>query len=74
MASTPSTPFESATIKYIPQHEKLCLSVSEANRVYEAVQQDKPVVPKTVHLWSDKSIQNVTETVLLNPYSADSEF
>ena len=34
----------------------------------------------TVVLWSDKSIQNVTETALLNPYSAalhknfDSEF
>ena len=43
--STSCTPFEATTIKYIPQHEKLCLSVSEAHRVYEAVQQDKPVVP-----------------------------
>ena len=74
------TPFEARKIKYIPQHEKLCLSVSEAHRVYEAVQQDKPVVPMTVVLGSDKSIQNVTETALLNPYSAalhknfDSEF
>ena len=48
--------------------------------MYEAVQQDKPVVPMTVHLGSDKSIQNVAETALLNPYSAalhknfDSEF
>ena len=46
--------------------------------MYEAVQQDKPVVPMTVHVGSDKSIQNVT--ALLNPYSAalhknsDSEF
>ena len=44
--------------------------MSEAHRVYEAVQQDKPVVPLSVHLWSDQSIQNVAETVLLNPYSA----
>ena len=48
--------------------------------VYEAVQQDKPVVPMTIALGSDKSIQNVTETDLLNPYSValyknfDSEF
>ena len=80
-ASTPLTPFEARKIKYIPQHEKLCLSVSEVHRVYEAVHQDKPVVPVvTVVLGSDKSIQNVTETALLNPYSAalhtnfDSEF
>ena len=44
--------------------------MSEAHRVYEAVQQDKPVVPITVVLGSDKSIQNVTETALLNLYSA----
>ena len=54
--------------------------MSEAHRGYEAVQQDKPVVPMTVVIGSDKSIQNVTETALLNPYSAalhknfDSEF
>ena len=54
--------------------------MSEAHRGYEAVQQDKPVVSMTVVIGSDKSIQNVTETALLNPYSAalhknfDSEF
>ena len=54
--------------------------MSEAHRQYEAVQQDKPVVPMTVVIGSDKSIQNVTETALLNPYSTalhknfDSEF
>ena len=54
--------------------------MSEAQRVYEAVLQDKPVVPMVVVLESDKSIQNVTETALLSPYSAtlhknfDSEF
>ena len=74
------TPFEKNKIKYIPQHDKLYLSVSEAHTGYEAVQQDKPVVPMTVVLGSDKSIQNLTETALLNPYSAalhknfDSEF
>ena len=67
-------------IKYIPQHEKLCLSVSEAHRVYEAVQQDKPVVPMKIKLGSDESIQNMVEPASLNPYSAalhknfDSEF
>ena len=56
------------------------MSVSEAHRGYEAVQQDKPVVPMTVVIRSDKSIQNVTEAALLNPYSTalhknfDSEF
>ena len=74
------TPFEARKIKYIPQHKKLCLSVSGAHRVYQAVQQDKSVVSMTVALGSDKLIQNVTETALLNPYSAtlhknfDSEF
>ena len=38
MASTPLTSFEVRKIKYILQHEKLCLSVSEAHRVCEAVQ------------------------------------
>ena len=67
-------------IKYIPQHQRLCLSVSEAHRVYEAVQQDKPVVPIKIKLGSDQSIQNMVETASLNPYSAalhknfDSEF
>ena len=45
----------------------MCLKHIE---VYEAVQQDKPVVPMKVHLGSDQSIQNVAETALLNPYSA----
>ena len=54
--------------------------MSEAHRVYEAVQQDKPISPLSVHLGSDQSIQNIAETALLNPYSAalhknfDSEF
>ena len=68
-------------IKYIPQHEKLCLSVSEeAHIVYEVVQQDKPVVPMKIKLGSDQSIQNMVETASLNPYSValhknfDSEF
>ena len=38
--------------------------------MYETVQQDKAVVPMTVHLGSDKSIQNVAEKALLNPYYA----
>ena len=33
--------------------------------MYEAVQQDKPVVPMKIHLGSDQSIQNVAETALL---------
>ena len=57
MASIPCTPFELTTIKYIPQHEKLCLSVLEANKVYEVVQQDKPVVLMKIHLGSNQSIQ-----------------
>ena len=67
-------------IKYISQHEKLCLSVSEAHKVYEAVQQDKPIVPIKIKLGSDESIQNMVEPASLNPYSAalhknfDSEF
>ena len=44
--------------------------MSEAHRVYEAVQQDKPFVPMSVTLGSGRSVQNVTETALLNPYSA----
>ena len=64
------TPFEARKIKYIRQHEKFCLGLSEAHKVYEAIQQDKPVVPMTVTLGSDRSIQNVTETALLNPYFA----
>ena len=48
--------------------------------MYEAVQQDKPVVPMKVNLGSDQSTQNGTEMALMNPYSAalhknfDSEF
>ena len=54
--------------------------MSEAHRVYEAVQQDKPVVPMRIKLGSDESIQNVSDTASLNLYSAalhknfDSEF
>ena len=67
-------------IKYIPQHEKLCLSVLEAHRVYEVVQEDKPVVPMKIKLGSDELIRNMVEPASLNPYSAalhknfDSEF
>ena len=45
----------------------MCLKHIEG---YAAVQQDKPVVSMTVVIGSDKSIQNVTETALLNPYTA----
>ena len=52
--------------------------MSEAHKVYEAVQQDKPVVPMKVHLGLDEQI--VAETAVQNPYAAalqkniDSEF
>ena len=54
--------------------------MSEAHRVYEAVQQDKPVFPMKIKLGSDESIQNMFQSASLNPYSAalhknfDSEF
>ena len=54
--------------------------MSEAHRVYEAIQQDKPVVLMKINLGSDESIQNMSQPASLNPYSAalhknfDSEF
>ena len=53
--ATTCTLFEATKIKYIPQHEKLCLSVSEAHKVYEAIQQDKPVYPMKISLGLDRT-------------------
>ena len=78
--STSCTPIEATIIKHIPQHEKLCLSVSEAHRVYEAVQQDKPVVPMKINLGSDELIPKMVQKASQNPYATalhrnfDSEF
>ena len=53
--------------------------MSEAHRVYEAIQQNKSVVPMKICLGTDQS-QNMVETASENPYSAalhknfDSEF
>ena len=76
--STSCTPLETTRIKYIPQHQKLCLSVSEAHQVYEAIQQDRPVYPTKISLGLDRTRQLLSETA--NPYVAalkrdlDSEF
>ena len=56
----------------------MCLSVSEANQVYEAIQQERPVYPTKISLGLDKTRQLLSETA--NPYVAalkrdlDSEF
>ena len=72
--------FEATKIKYIPQHEKLCLSVSEAHNVYEAIQQDKPVYPTRISLGLDRTTQLLSESASSNQYATalhknlDSEF
>ena len=57
-------------MKYIPRHQKLCLSVSEAHQVYEAIQQDKPVYPTKISLRLDRTRKLFTETIASNPYAA----
>ena len=79
-ASTSCTPFKATKINYIPQYQKLCLSVSEAHKVYEAIQQDKPVYPTKISLGLDRTKKLLSETDASNPYAAalhkdlDSEF
>ena len=52
----------------------------EAHKIYEVVQQGKPVVPMKIKLGSGQAIQNMLDTALMNLYSAalhknfDSEF
>ena len=54
------------------------MSISEANQVYEAIQQDRPVYPTKISLGLDRTRQLLSETA--NPYAAalkreiDSEF
>ena len=54
------------------------MSVSEANQVYEAIQQERPVYPTKISLGLDRTRQLFSETA--NPYAAalkreiDSEF
>ena len=54
------------------------MSVSEANQVYEAIQQERPVYPTQISLGLDRTMQLLSETA--NPYAAavkrelDSEF
>ena len=56
----------------------MCLSVSEAHQVYEAIQQERPVYPTKISLGLDRTRQLLSETA--NPYAAalkrdlDSEF
>ena len=54
--------------------------MSEAHKVYEAIQQDKPVYPTKISLGLDRTKQLLSETAASNPYAAalykdlDSEF
>ena len=54
--------------------------MSEAHKVYEAMQQDKPVCPTKISLGLDKTTQLLSESAASNPYAAalhknlDSEF
>ena len=54
------------------------MSISEANQVYEAIQQERPVYPTKISLGLEQTRQLLSETV--NPYAAalkrdlDSEF
>ena len=54
--------------------------MSEAHRVYEAVQQDKTVAPMKINLGSDELILNMVQQASQNPYATalhknfDSEF
>ena len=78
MVGTSCTPINVSKIKYIPQHQKFCFSVSEANQVYEAIQQERPVYPTKISLGLDRTRKLLSETA--NPYLAalkrdlDSEF
>ena len=54
--------------------------MSEAHKVYEAIQQDKPVYPTKISLGLDRTKQLLSESAASNPYAAalhknlDSEF
>ena len=54
--------------------------MSEADKVYEAIQQDKPVYPNKICLVLDRTNQLLSETAASNSYAAtlhknlDSEF
>ena len=54
--------------------------MSEAHKVYEAIQQDKPMYPTKIRLGPDRTKKLLSETTASNPYAAalhrdlDSEF
>ena len=54
--------------------------MSEAHKVYEAIQQDRPVYPNKISLGLDRTNQLLSESAASNPYAAalhknlDSEF
>ena len=54
--------------------------MSEAHKVYEAIQQDKPLYPTNISLGLDRTTQLLSKTAESNPYAAtlhkklDSEF
>ena len=54
--------------------------MSEAHKIYEAIQQDKPVYPMKISLGIDRSNQAISQPTASNPYATmlqknfDSEF
>ena len=67
--STTSTPPATKVGKYIANCDKLCLSNSEAQQVYEAVLKDRPVRSDKVSL--GQAADPVMDwTASINPYAA----
>ena len=62
-SSTTESP--SPKVKFIPNHDKLCLTGEQAQHVYESVQEGKPAQPYTSHVDID---QLATDDSEVNPY------
>ena len=54
-------------MKFIPNHDKLCLTEEQAQQVYEAVQSGEPVKPYMSNVDLDHFASNIKD---VNPYHA----